>query len=59
MRILQVFQFYYPWVKASSTGKVAYKISRYLLRHGILVDLVTTDYQRYSLRGETMSSQAY
>ena len=44
MRVLQVSQFYYPWVKASSTGKVAYKMSRYLLKHGIQVDLVTTDY---------------
>ena len=44
MRILQVCQYYYPWVKTSSTGKVAYKVSKYLSRQGVKVNLVTTDY---------------
>jgi len=43
MKILQVSQYFYPWVKWSSTGKSAYKTTEALLKLGIEVDLLVTD----------------
>ena len=43
MRVLQVDQYFYCLRKHSSTGKIAYKLTKVLSKHGVKVDLLTTD----------------
>jgi len=43
VKVLNVDQYFYHLSKHSSTGKIAYKLTKFLSKYGVKVDLLTTD----------------